>query len=92
MTTLSINLPDKLAHESQEIAGELGLSRTEFIRQAIIHELEDYRTKREQEAIAKSMLAMKHSSEYLAESEELLSGFSSDLPDDEEEGWWSKKS
>ncbi|BBJ31128.1 hypothetical protein RAS_02370 [Rickettsia asiatica] len=40
MTSLSITLPDNIAKASNEIAKKLGLSRTAFIRQAIIHELD----------------------------------------------------
>ena len=91
MTTLSINLPSSLALASQEVAVELGMSRTEFIRQAIIHELESYRICREQEAMAKSMLAMKKSKNYLSEADEIMFGLNSELQNEEEE-WWKKKS
>lgn len=91
MTTLSIILPDPLAKASQEVAGKLGISRTQFIRQAITHELENFQIQLEQEAIVRSMSVMKNNKAYLKESEEIMDGFNTELPDDEEE-WWSGKS
>ena len=90
MTTLSIILPDNLAKASREVAGKLGISRTQFIRQAIAHELEDFQSKLEQEAILQSISAMKKSKKYLKEAEKITEGLNSDLPNDGEE-WWSKK-
>ena len=68
MTTLSIILSDPLAKASQEAALKLGISRTQFIRQAITHELENYQAQLEQEAIIKSFSAMKHNKKYLKEN------------------------
>lgn len=90
MTSLSITLPDTLAKASQEAAGKLGISRTQFIRQAIAHELEKFQSQLEQEAIVKSISAMKKNKKYLAESEKITGGLNSDLPDEGEE-WWNKK-
>ena len=90
MATLSIILPNDLAKASQEVAGRLGISRTQFIRQAIAHELESFQSQLEQQAIAKSIAAMKNDKHYLEESEKLTEGFNADLPDDGEE-WWKKK-
>ncbi len=89
MTTLSIILPDPLAKASQEAAGKLGISRTQFIRQAIAHELEHFQARLEQEAMVKSMSAMKKSKEYMKEAEKITKALNSDLPDDGEE-WWTK--
>ncbi len=88
MTTLSIALPNKLAEASQEVARKLGLSRTEFIRQAIAHELEAVKAKFEQEAIIKSFNAMKQNQAYLSEADELDTGFDTDLPKDGDD-WWN---
>lgn len=90
MATLSIILPDTLAKASQEAAKKLGVSRTQFIRRAIAHELESFQSQLEQEAMAKSMNAMKKSKSYLQESEEIIEGFHSILPKEEKE-WWNKK-
>jgi metal-responsive CopG/Arc/MetJ family transcriptional regulator len=84
MTTLSIILPDALANESKKVARRLGLSRTQFIRQAISHELENFNTQFEQEAMVKSILAMKNCQVYLKESEEVMEGLNSTLPTEEE--------
>ena len=90
MTTFSISLPDALAKASQETAKQLGLSRTEFIRRAIIHELKELQLKMEKEAMVKSFLAMKTNKDYLNESNEIIESWDSVLPKDKEE-WWSKK-
>lgn len=91
MTALSIHLPEKLAIASQEVAEKLGISRTEFIRQALIHELEDYHSRQEQEAMATCFVMMKKRSRYKKELDEIEEGFgASQLPEDEE-GWWTGK-
>lgn len=90
MTTLSIVLPDKLAKASQEVAYKLGVSRTQFIRQAIARELEHYKVEQELEAIAQSFAAMKKSKSYAKEADDLMEGFGSDLTEDKSE-WWLKK-
>ena len=54
MTTLSINLPTTLAKASQEAAMNLGISRTQFIRQAITHEIAHYQAKLEEEAASRN--------------------------------------
>ena len=84
MTTLSIVLPDYLANESKKVAQRLGVSRTQFIRQAISHELESLNTQFEQEAMVNSILAMKNCQAYLKESEEITQGLNSILPTEEE--------
>jgi predicted transcriptional regulator len=80
MSTLSIILPPALANASQEAARRLGISRTQFIRQAIAHELENFQAQLEQEAIVKSISAMKRSKKYLEEAEKIAGGLNSDLP------------
>lgn len=89
MTTLSIVLSDNLAKSSKQAAAKLGISRTQFIRQAIKHELENYQSKLEQEAIVKSISAMKKSRKYLDEAEKITESLYSSLPDEEDE-WWKK--
>ncbi|HJD62448.1 MAG TPA: ribbon-helix-helix domain-containing protein [Rickettsia endosymbiont of Degeeriella rufa] len=90
MTNLSITIPDDIAKASNEVAKKLGLSRTAFIRQAIIHELDNLQSKFEQEGIIKSFNAMKKSPQYLEEAEEIMNGLNSELPE-EDEKWWVKK-
>lgn len=91
MTTLSINLPETLAKASQNAAVKLGISRTQFIRQAIAHELENFQSQLEQEAIIKSFSAMKKNKKYLKDIEKVMDSLNSNLPD-EEDNWWNKKS
>jgi metal-responsive CopG/Arc/MetJ family transcriptional regulator len=92
MTTLSIVLPDDLAKASQAAAQELGVSRTQFIRNAIAHELENFQARLEEEAMVKSFIAMKDNKNYLAEAEEITEGLNSILPEDKERWWIKKKS
>lgn len=90
MTALSIHVPDKLAKASQKAARTLGVSRAEFIRQAIIHELENLRVRMELETMAKSFTAMKKHPDYLSEIEDFEGDLNNNLPVDKEE-WWKKK-
>jgi metal-responsive CopG/Arc/MetJ family transcriptional regulator len=92
MTTLSINLPDTLAKASQEAASEMGISRTEFIRQAVAHELKQFKAAQEEKAMVASMVAMKNAKCYLKESEDITDKFNTDLPKDKNEWWHKKKS
>ena len=72
MINLSIILPDTIAEASTKVAKELGVSRTEFIRRAIIHELDNYKTKSEELGIIKSFNAMKKSTKYSKASQKLI--------------------
>ena len=90
MTTLSINLPEHLAKASQEVAGRLGISRTEFIRQAIAHEIKSFQSQLELDAIVNSIAAMKEDKRYLQEAEKIIEEFPADLSNDGE-NWWIKK-
>ncbi len=90
MTTLSIVLPDALAKASKEVARHLGLSRSELIRQAVMHEIENFKSQIEQKAIINSMMAMKKSQKYMKEVEEITQQLNSVLPKDKEQ-WWGKK-
>jgi predicted transcriptional regulator len=87
MKSLSINLPDNIFKASSKAAKKIGLSRTAFIRRAIVHELEEFESELEQKAIVDSLNAMKKSKEYMAELEEIDSGFASSLPEEKKE-WW----
>ncbi len=89
MTTLSISLPEPLAQASQEAALKLGVSRTQFIRIAITHEIKNLESSLEQRAMAKSMIAMKNSKDYLIEAEEIIEMLNTTLPKDKDR-WWEK--
>lgn len=89
MTNLSIILPDTIAEASTKVAKELGVSRTEFIRRAIIHELDNYKTKSEELGIIKSFNAMKQSTKYSKASHKLIDSLFTELPQ-EEDKWWDK--
>lgn len=90
MTALSINLPDSITKESTKYAKKLGISRTEFIKQAIIHELEDVKKKQEQEKIISSFTVMKKSKAYTKEIIQTIEEFEDVLPNEKKQ-WWKKK-
>lgn len=89
MTALSIQLTDSIAKDTARVAKKLGISRAEFIRKAIIHELEIFKIQTQQNRIIKSFNAMKLDSEYLKESN-IIDNTDSDLPIEKDE-WWKKK-
>ena len=89
MTNLSIILPGAIAEASTKVAKEFGVSRTEFIRRAIIHELDNYKTKSEELGIIKSFNAMKQSTKYSKASKKLIDSLFTELPQ-EEDKWWDK--
>ena len=89
MKCFTISLPDEIVQASNDTAKALGISRTEFIRQAVIHELSNIRTDIAQKEIIKVFNSMKMSSDYISESEEIIDNLNSDLPEEEEE-WWNK--
>jgi len=89
MTAVLVNLPETIKQESMRAAKYLGLSRTEFIKRAVIHELDNFKKQLAEEKIANAFKAMKKSKTYLAESAEIMDGFSSN--DAEKEKWWNKK-
>lgn len=89
MKCFTISLPDEIVQASNDAAKALGISRTEFIRQAVIHELSNIQTDIAQKEIIKVFNSMKMSSNYMSESEEMIDNLNSDLPEEEEE-WWNE--
>jgi predicted transcriptional regulator len=87
MIAVSLKLPDELAEESKRLAEQIGITRTELIRQALQHELDRIKRQMEREAMAASFRAMRQNDEYLKEAETLDDEFSEFLPD-ESETWW----
>jgi metal-responsive CopG/Arc/MetJ family transcriptional regulator len=90
MKNLSISLSKDLINDSDDVAKELGVSRTEFIRRAVIHELKNFKIKNIENNMIKSFEAMKKSKDYLIESEELDVGFGCDLKNKDVGEWWKK--
>ena len=56
---LSIKLPEELAEKSRQVARRLGMTRSELIRQALIHEIEHAQAAMERRALAESLRAMR---------------------------------
>lgn len=88
MTSLCITIPESTAKATSEAAKSLGVSRAEFIRQAIIHELSGFERRAEELKIIKSFSAMRGLKAYSKESENLMDSLPSDLPDEKDE-WWN---
>jgi predicted transcriptional regulator len=87
MRTFSITLPNDLADSSQKIAESIGLTRAQFIREAISHELQRVERQTTLEAMVDSFDAMRKNKQYLEESKEIEQGFAPDLLDEKDE-WW----
>ncbi|OGT53450.1 MAG: hypothetical protein A3E84_02895 [Gammaproteobacteria bacterium RIFCSPHIGHO2_12_FULL_42_13] len=64
------------------------ISRAEFIRMAIEHEINRWRLKQALLAMAKSFESMRGNKKYLREADEIMLGFDSPLPEEDE--WWKK--
>jgi|TARA_B110000503_G_C6886164_1_gene304816 metal-responsive CopG/Arc/MetJ family transcriptional regulator len=90
MGAVLINLPEFITENSTKAAKDLGISRTEFIKQAIIHELDNLKKNTEERKIAKVFQEMKKSEKYLNESNEIIDSLSIILPE-EKTTWWNKK-
>jgi len=87
MTAISLKLPDDLARESKNIAESIGISRTELIRRALRHELNEVKSQLERKAMAHALEVMRDDPAYNRESEELDVGLDEVLPG-EADGWW----
>jgi len=87
MTAISLKLSDELARESKTIADKIGITRTELIRQALRHELDDIEARLERAAMAEALKAMRDDSACISESEALYEGLSEPLSE-EADNWW----
>ncbi|HLD84258.1 MAG TPA: hypothetical protein VI844_00645 [Coxiellaceae bacterium] len=90
MTAISIHLSGRLARASQKLATHLRMSRAQFIRLAIEHEIERWQIEQEQHAMAKSFVAMQKDKRYLDEAREITEGLDDPLMEDKDR-WWEKK-
>lgn len=87
MNAISLKLPDDLARESKSVADKIGITRTELIRQALRHELDEIEARLERAAMARALKTMRDDSVYIQESEALSEGLTEPLPE-EPENWW----
>ena len=87
MTALSITLPGQLAAESARLAERMGISRTEFIRVAVKHEVARIEKDMMLKSMAKSLHAMRKDKRYMAESKTLDDGFPDNEIEDSDD-WW----
>ena len=87
MAAISLKLPDDLAEESKVLAEQLGITRTEFIRQALRHEVREIKAEIERQAMAEALKAMREDPDYLQESQQLENSLGHPLPN-EPDHWW----
>ncbi len=90
MVNLSISLGNDIAQASNETAKKLGISRTEFIRQAVIHELKSVQSKLEQNEIIQCFNNMKTSKTYIEEAEGIINELAINISEEKDE-WWNNK-
>lgn len=88
MKSLLLSFPEILISKSDDAANQLGVSRSEFIRQAVIHELEKLAKRTKENNIISSFEAMKKSKTYSKESKILDDNLSESIDIDEEDEWW----
>ncbi len=88
MKSLLLSFPEILISKSDDAANKLGVSRSEFIRQAVIHELEKLTKRTKENNIISSFEAMKKSDIYSKESNLLDDGLAENIDIDEEDVWW----
>ncbi len=88
MAAISLKLPDSLIQQSDQLAKELGVSRTALIRRALRHEIQRSRRTLEQQAIISDLAHLSADRNYLAETDQLDAGCA-DLPEEKDfEDWW----
>lgn len=87
MKSLLLSFPEMLISKSDDAANQLGVSRSEFIRQAVIHELEKLAKRTKENDIVSSFEAMKKSKTYLKEIGFLDDGLAENI-NGEEDVWW----
>ena len=90
MISLLIKLTEDMANASKIAAKRLGISRTQFIRNAILHEVARVERKHLLHGMIKDFQAMKKDSTYQEFSKELDEGLDDDLLPDEGK-WWEEK-
>ncbi len=76
MIAISLKLPEGLIQQSDQLAKQLGLSRTALIRQALRHEIQRSRRDLERQAILSDLAHLAADPIYLADIEELDSDLS----------------
>jgi metal-responsive CopG/Arc/MetJ family transcriptional regulator len=87
MIALSIKLPTQLAEQSQVVAKKLGITRSELIRRALIHEIEEAEAGIERRSMAQCLVAMQADASEVDANEALDHAFDEPLPV-EGDGWW----
>jgi metal-responsive CopG/Arc/MetJ family transcriptional regulator len=87
MKSLLLSFPEILISKSDDAAIQLGVSRSEFVRQAVIHELEKLAKRTKENNIISSFESMKKSKSYFKESEFLDDGLVENINSDEDD-WW----
>ncbi|MDC0865103.1 hypothetical protein OAP56_04070 [Rickettsiaceae bacterium] len=90
MKNVLLSFPESTIVDSDKQAKKLGISRSDFIRLSVIHELKDISKKNQEDNIISSFNSMKKSKEYLSEGCSLDDGLSEAINIDEGDNWWKK--
>lgn len=88
MKSLLLSFPEILIRESDKAANKLGVSRSEFIRQSVIHELDRLAKRTKENNIISSFNSMKKSDNYFKESNLIDDQLTEDINIDEDDEWW----
>ena len=88
MKSLLLSFPEILIRESDKAANKLGVSRSEFIRQSVIHELDRLAKTTKENHIISSFNSMKKSDNYFKESNLIDDQLTEDINIDEDDEWW----
>lgn len=88
MAAISLHLPDDLALESKQVAEKIGVSRTELIRQALRHELDNIEARFEREAMAAALVNMRSDTAYQQISEAIDEGLTDKVAEEDDGAWW----
>ena len=88
MVALSIKLPEHLAESSRQIAQKLGITRSELIRRALVHEIQEVEAHLERKAMAEAFRIMAQRVHAARDSEALDHALDEPLPE-ETDGWWN---
>lgn len=90
MKNVLLSFSESILDESSRQAKRLGMSRSDFIRLSVVHELKNLSQNTKKDNIISSFNAMKESKEYLIESKALDDSLAENVNIDEAKDWWKK--
>lgn len=90
MKNVLLSFSESVLDESNRQAKRLGMSRSDFIRLSVVHELKNLSQNTKKDNIISSFNAMKESKEYLVESKILDGSLAENVNIDEAKDWWKR--